>query len=131
MEMPIELTMLGLAVVWLFVMIVAMAFFSLSERNTAQLVGPRDDLPAAKGMFARATRNVDNHREGIILFAPFALIAVVTDSTTAMTAIGAQVFFYSRVAHGILYLLGVPWLRSLAWAAGIVGTFMVAWPIFF
>ena len=33
--------------------------------------------------------------------------------------LGAQLFFYSRVAHAILYILGVPLVRPLAWAVGI------------
>ncbi len=129
--MPIELLMLALATVWLFVMIVASAVFAQPQRSFAQLAGSRDDLPAPTGAFARAMRNVDNHREGLILFAPFALIVVMTGAADAMSALGAQLFFYSRVAHGILYLVGVPWLRTVAWVVGIVGTAMVAWPIFF
>jgi len=131
MEMPIELTMLALSVVWLFVLIVAMAVFSTSQRSVAQLAGPRDDLPEPTGMFARAKRCVDNHREGIILFAPFVLIAAMTQNFNEMTALGAQIFFFSRVAHGLLYMAGVPWLRTIAWVVGIVGTGMVAWPVFF
>jgi len=123
--------MLALSVVWLFVMIVAMAVFATSQRSVAQLAGSRDDLPEPTGMFARAKRAVDNQREGIILFAPFVLIAAMTQNFDAMTAIGAQIFFYSRVAHGLLYLAGVPWLRTITWVVGIVGTGMVAWPIFF
>jgi len=129
--MPIELTMLALSVVWLFVLIVAMAVFSTSQRSVAQLAGPRDDLPEPTGMFARAKRCVDNHREGIILFAPFVLIAAMTQNFNEMTALGAQIFFFSRVAHGLLYMAGVPWLRTIAWVVGIVGTGMVAWPVFF
>jgi len=123
--------MLALSVVWLFVMIVASAVFASSQRTPAQLAGSRDDLPAPTGTFARALRAVDNQREGITLFAPFVLIAAMTQNFDAMTAIGAQIFFYSRVAHGLLYLAGVPWLRTIAWVVGIVGTGMVAWPIFF
>jgi uncharacterized MAPEG superfamily protein len=123
--------MLALSVVWLFVMILVMAVFSLNQRTVAQLAGPRDNLPDPTGMFARAKRNVDNHREGLILFAPFVLIAAMTQNFDPMTALGAQLFFYSRVAHGILYLAGVPWLRTLAWVVGIVGTGMVAWAVFF
>jgi uncharacterized MAPEG superfamily protein len=123
--------MLALATVWLFVLIVAMAFFSLSQRTLPQLAGPRDNLPEPTGMFARAKRNVDNHREGLILFAPFALIVAFGGLSNEMTVLGAQIFFWSRIFHGVLYLAGVPWLRTLAWVIGIIGTAMVAWPIFF
>jgi len=129
--MPVELLMLAFATVWLFALIVASAAFAQPQRTFSQLAGSRDDLPAPTGRFARAVRTVDNHREGLILYAPFAIIVVMTGAADATSALGAQIFFYSRVAHGILYLVGVPWIRTLAWIAGIVGTGMVAWPIFF
>ena len=129
--MPIELMMLALSTVWLFVLIVITTQFGLSQRSIQDLAGARDDLSAPTGMFARGTRTVANHREGLILFAPFALIAATQGLTTEVTAVGAQLFFYSRVVHGLLYFAGVPWARTLAWVVGIVGTGMVAWPIFF
>ncbi len=129
--MPIELNMLALSVVWLFVMIVVSALFSTSQRSVGDLAGARDDLPDAVGMYARGKRVVDNHREGIIMFAPFALIVVTQGLSTPGSVMGATLFFYSRVAHGLLYYAGVPWLRTLAWMVGAVGTGMVAWPIFF
>ncbi len=129
--MPIELTMLALATVWLFILIVVMALLSRSQRSIPDLLGPRDNLPEPAGLFARAKRTVDNHREGLILFAPFALIVATQSASTEWTVMGAQLFCYSRVVHGLTYMAGVPYVRTLAWAVGIVGTGMVAWPIFF
>ncbi len=129
--MPIELTMLALATVWLFVLIVVMATLSRSQRSIPELLGPRDGLSEPEGLFARAKRTVDNHREGLLLFAPFALIVVTQGASTEWTVMGAQLFFYSRVVHALTYMVGVPYVRTLVWAVGIVGTGMVAWPIFF
>jgi len=123
--------MLALATVWLFVLIFLSAIFARSQRSVSDLVGPRDGLPAPTGMYARALRNVDNHREGLILFAPFALMVVMTGQSDQWTVLGAQLFFYSRIVHGILYLAGVPWLRTLAWVVGIVGTAMLACAVIF
>ena len=39
--------------------------------------------------------------------------------------LGAQIFAYARLAHAVIYLLGLPWLRAVAWAAGIVGIGMM------
>ena len=30
--------------------------------------------------------------------------------------LGAQLFFWGRVAHWLIYLTGIPWLRTVAWA---------------
>jgi uncharacterized MAPEG superfamily protein len=89
------------------------------------MAGSRDGLPQPKPFQARTKRIVDNHREGLILFAPLVLVAAVAQISTPWTVLGAQLFFYARLVHALLYLTGVPWLRPLAWAAGIVGTAMV------
>ena len=70
-------------------------------------------------------RVVDNHREGLTLFAPLVLIAAVTHTTSPTIVLGSQLFFYARVVHAALYVFGVPLVRPLAWAAGIAGTAMV------
>lgn len=129
--MPVELAMLAYSVVWLFVIILVTTVLSLQQRSIGQLAGPRDDLPAPTGTYARGLRNVENHKEGLILFAPFVLIAAMTQNFDSYTALGAQLFFWSRIAHGVLYFLGVPWLRTLAWLVGIVGTAMIACAVIF
>lgn len=131
MEMTVELNMLALSTVWLFVLILVTVLFSLGQRSMADLAGSRDGLPPATGMFARGQRAVANHMEALMMLAPFVLIASATGNFDATTAMGAQLFFYSRVAHGLVYFAGVPWLRTLIWFVGIVGTGMVACSVFF
>jgi uncharacterized MAPEG superfamily protein len=73
---------------------------------------------------------VDNHREGLIMFAPLILIAAELDLSNWMTVWGAQLFAYSRVAHAVVYLAGVPLIRPLFWFAGLIGTLMVLFALF-
>lgn len=89
------------------------------------MAGPRDDLPPPKKYQARMLRVVDNHREGLTMFAPLVLIAAVAQISNQWTVLGAQLFFYSRLAHAVLYIAGVPLVRPLAWTVGLIGTFMV------
>jgi uncharacterized MAPEG superfamily protein len=89
------------------------------------MAGHRDDMKPASAWQARTKRCVDNHREGLILFAPLVLIAAHLNVSNDLTVWGAQLFFYSRVAHAVIYLTGLPKVRPLAWAIGIVGTIMV------
>ena len=42
-----------------------------------------------------------------------------------MTAMGAALFFYGRLAFAPLYYFGVPWLRTLAWFVSIIGILMI------
>jgi len=85
----------------------------------------RDALGPPTVWQSRTKRCVDNHREGLILFAPLILVAALTNTTSELTVLGAQLFFYSRVAHAVVYLAGWPLVRPLFWTVGIVGTIMV------
>jgi uncharacterized MAPEG superfamily protein len=89
------------------------------------MAGNRDDLPPPTTFQARTKRLVDNHREGLTLFAPLILVAALAHISNSWTVLGAQLFFYSRVIHAVLYVMGVPWVRALAWGVGMVGTIMV------
>ena len=59
------------------------------------------------------------------MFAALVLVAQVAGKTNEMTALGAQLFFWSRVAYAIVYILGLPWVRTLTWAVSIVGLVMI------
>ena len=43
-----------------------------------------------------------------------------------MTAMGALIFFWARLIYAVIYLLGVPWLRTLAWVVSVIGMIMSA-----
>jgi uncharacterized MAPEG superfamily protein len=123
--MTVELTMLAYAVALLFVLVLIQATVGVRAQGLTPMAGPRDGLPEPKPFQARMKRVVDNHREGLILFAPLVLIAAVTHTTSPMIVLGTQLFFYARLVHAGLYVFGVPMIRPLAWAVGIVGTVMV------
>ena len=116
-----ELTMLAYSVGLLFILVLVQAFSGIASVGLQPLADSRDGLPPAKGFHARAGRCVDNHREGLTLFAPLILIAAVSHVSSSTTILGAQLFFFARLAHAALYLAGVPKVRPLAWAVGIVG----------
>ncbi len=63
------------------------------------------------------------------MFAPLVLVAAVAHISNPWTVLGAQLFFYARVVHALLYLIGVPWVRPLAWGVGIAGTVLVFAPL--
>ena len=113
--MTTELTMLVYATALLLVLIFVQATAGIRAQGVPALAGNRDDLPPPTTFQSRTKRLVDHHREGLTLFAPLILAAAVAHVSNGSTVLGAQLFFYSRLAHAILYLLGVPWARSLAW----------------
>jgi uncharacterized MAPEG superfamily protein len=123
--MTVELTMLVYSVALLFVLILVQAAAGVLAQGLPEMAGSRDGLPEPKPFQARTKRIVDNHREGLALFAPLVLVAALAHVSTPTTVLGAQLFFYARIAHALLYVTGVPWVRPLAWGAGIVGTVMI------
>jgi uncharacterized MAPEG superfamily protein len=57
------------------------------------------------------------------VFAPFAalvVIAHIAGKANAMTAFWAIAFFWLRVAHAVVYLLAVPFVRTLIFTLGFV-----------
>ena len=124
-----ELTYLLFSVLLTFVqmLIAATAAHQVVGLNT--LAGNRDDLPVMTGFAGRAKRAHLNMLENMVLFSALVLVAVVANKTNATTAMGALIFFWARLIYAVIYLLGVPWLRTLAWVVSVIGMVMVAWPL--
>ncbi len=120
-----ELTMLAWSAGLLLVLVLIQATVGVQSQGLMPMAGSRDDLPAPKPFQGRTLRVVDNHREGLTIFAPLVLIAAAAHITNSWTVLGAQLFFWGRLAHAVLYLAGVPMVRPLAWAVGIAGTVLV------
>ena len=82
----------------------------------------RDVMPETTALTGRADRALANATEAMILFFPLALLSQGIDG--ALT--GAAIFVIARIIYVPLYLAGVPFLRTVAWVAGLVGLFMMA-----
>jgi uncharacterized MAPEG superfamily protein len=123
--MSVELTMLVYSTALLLLLVLIQATAGVLAQGLQPMAGPRDNLPPPKPFQARTKRVVDNHREGLTIFAPLVLVAALAHVSDSWSVLGAQLFFYSRVVHAGLYLAGVPMVRPLAWFVGMVGTLMV------
>lgn len=99
------------------------------SRGLFVVAGNREDFPAGHGWIGRAHRAHLNMVENLVPFAALVLAAAVMNRADAWTALGTQVFFYSRVVHAVVYTIGVPWLRTLAYVGGLAGTAMVLYGI--
>ncbi|MFL6548166.1 MAG: MAPEG family protein [Povalibacter sp.] len=68
-----------------------------------------------------AYRLASAHRnavENLVVFAPLAISIHVLEIGNAATAMAAGVFFWARASHAVIYTLGVPLLRTVAFAIG-------------
>jgi uncharacterized MAPEG superfamily protein len=93
------------------------------------LAGNREGLPEMSSWAGRAQRAHRNMLESLVLFAILVLTAKVTGVSNAITLLGAQLFFWGRIAHAILYIAGIPWARTGAWAVSIVGLILIFWQL--
>jgi uncharacterized MAPEG superfamily protein len=77
----------------------------------------------------RADRTYINAVE---VFAPFAALVVVahlTGKADAMTAFWAMSFFWLRLLHAVVYLLGIPYIRTIVFTLGFVAIVGIFWEI--
>ena len=124
--MAVELTMLVYSVLLTFVIISVPAMGGILQNGLAAQASARDGLPEPTVFMQRARRLQDNMIENMVLFVPLVLAAHAAGVSTAETVMGAQLFVIARVLHALIYLAGIPWIRPLAWAGGVVGMLMIA-----
>ena len=128
--MTIELTYLAYTIALFFAVVGIQAVAGIRQHGAVPLANNRDNL-APPGVFpARTKRLTDNFRENLWFFAPLVLIAAIAGISNQWTALGAQMFFWARLGHAILYITGLPLVRPLFWFAGVVGCGMIFLSLF-
>jgi uncharacterized MAPEG superfamily protein len=90
-----------------------------------KLAGNREGMPPLTGWVGRAERAHYNMLESLVLFAALVLILVLTNKTNSTTLIGAQLFVWARLAYAVIYLAGIPWLRTLVWFVSMIGLVLI------
>jgi uncharacterized MAPEG superfamily protein len=78
----------------------------------------------------RLMRAHRNAIENLVVFAPLVLILDALNVSTPPTVIACAVFFYARLAHAVVYTLGIPVARTLAFAVGFAAEVVLALTIF-
>ena len=123
--MTVELTLLVWSAVLTVLLAVVGATGAMLQVGLPMLAGNRENVPEITGWAGRAMRAHRNMLENLILFAILVLVAKAIGVSNGMTVLGAEVFVAGRVAHAVLYIIGVPWLRTAAFAASLVGLAMI------
>jgi uncharacterized MAPEG superfamily protein len=120
-----DLKILVWTVALTFVEVVVAALAAQTQVGLPALAGNRDRLPALDGWAGRAQRAYRNTYESLPLFIVLILVAQIAGKTNTTTLLGCELFFWGRVAHWLLYLAGIPWLRTLAWAVSMIGLVLI------
>lgn len=128
--MAVELQLLVWSAVLTLVQMVIAALGADMQVGLPALTGNRENMPQVTGWAGRAARAHLNILESLVVFAIVVIVAQLTGHLNATTALGAQLFFWGRLAYAIVYLVGIPWLRTLVWGVSIAGIVMVLSQLF-
>jgi len=86
--------------------------------------GNRDALPEPTPLAARADRAAKNMLENLVLFG--VILLAVSGGNLARATLGAEIFLAARVVYWLIYLAGIPGLRTVVWAVSVVGLGIMA-----
>ncbi|MEE8340444.1 MAG: MAPEG family protein [Xanthomonadales bacterium] len=70
-----------------------------------------------------------NSIENLVVFAVLVLVAQSLELSNNATVSAAAAYFWARLVHLGAYTLGVPWVRTLAFAVAWGGLLCIAWQI--
>jgi uncharacterized MAPEG superfamily protein len=77
----------------------------------------------------RADRTYLNAVESFAPFAALVIVAHVAGKANAMTAFWATCFFWLRLVHAFVYLLAIPYVRTLVFTLGFVAVAGIFWEL--
>lgn len=128
--MKTELFYLALVTAFTGLMWVPYILDRIMVRGIVDAVGyaenPKPQTPWARRLMKAHANAVEN----LMIFATLVLVANASGVGSPAIAASAAVYFWARVAHAIVYTLGLPWVRTLAFAVGVAAEACIAWHIF-
>jgi uncharacterized MAPEG superfamily protein len=121
-----QMTMLWASVILGLVHVALAAGASVAARGMPWALGSRDDAAPAMGkMGSRLDRTWKNFLETFPLFAAAVLVEVAGNGNAGLAALGAQLYFWGRIAYLPIYAIGLPVVRTLVWTVSVVGIALV------
>ncbi len=90
----------------------------IAVRGLIDAVGYPED-PKPLSLWAEKMKAAhSNAIENLVVFAALVLIANAADVSNATTVLACQLYFWARLVHLLSYTFAIPWVRTLAFAAG-------------
>jgi uncharacterized MAPEG superfamily protein len=123
--MTLELKLLVWSTALALIQMLIALLAAIAQVGFLPLIGNRENLPAFDGWGGRAQRAHRNMLESLTIFATLVLVAQVAGKSNAVTAFGAQLFFFGRLAYAPVYIVGIPWLRTGVWGVSFVGMLQI------
>ncbi len=99
------------------------------QSKLAENLGNRDHMRPLTVVGDRATRALDNMHEALPVFLALALLNMIVGTAAADAITGATVFLIARVLYTVVYIAGIPVVRTLIWGVSWVGLVMMLIPL--
>lgn len=117
-----ELTALALAAILQIAQIALYSVAGQAQAGTKAALKPRDEKIELTGKPGRIQRAMNNHFEGLLLFAVAVLVLSVSDRSNVLTIAFSWLYLVARLLYIPAYIFGwVPW-RSFIWLTGLGAT---------
>jgi uncharacterized MAPEG superfamily protein len=123
--MSIELKLLVWSVALAFVQCLVAVTGAYLQVGLPTLAANREKMPAMIGWAGRAERAHRNMLQSLVLFTALVLGAHAAGRLNGTTALGAQLFFWARLAYAGVYLAGLPWVRTAVWGVSVLGLVLI------
>lgn len=122
----IELQMLFCSVLLGLAQLMAAAMLSTRDKGVAHNLSPRDEEGAPVSLLTgRMQRAFANFKETFAFFAAAVLLVTILGRESELSAWGAQLYFWARLAYVPVYAAGIPGLRSAIWMVSLTGLLLV------
>ena len=124
-ELSSELTILLWAVALTFIQLIISILGATQQLGLSALAGNRENMVPTSGWVGRAQRAHVNMLENLVLFAILVIVAGLIGVSNDLTILGSQLFIWGRLAYAVIYILGIPWLRTAVFLISILGMILI------
>lgn len=127
MKLTSEMYFLTLVTAFTAVMWVPYILSRIATQGALGAMGDPDPSATTDPAWAqRAKRAHANAVENLPVFAPLVLIAALLGISTPGTVLAAKVYLIARLVHYVVYVAGIPGVRTLAFLVGFGATAVFA-----
>ena len=126
--MTLEMSYLAMYGLFLVPLILVQVLISGRQHGLLALFGNRENL-ISTGIAERAERAVQNSILAMALIAPSVLMLAYADISSPNTVFAIQVFLAARIVYAACFIIGITYLRTVAWITGFLATAYLYLPL--
>ena len=68
--------------------------------------------------------------DNLVIFTALVVLVHLVDAYSALTAIAAAAYFWSRLVHAVVYALAWPWIKTASYLVSFAAQLLLAWELF-